>query len=222
MTDPAPEAGDDKTSANEQTNLAATPGDASPPPADDVAASEGGSDHGHAHDLEHQGPPEAAEGDADEEEEEEGEEEENEAAESHQEQVVESDENEDEDEEEEGEEDDEEDDDDEDEEDDDEPRLKYARLTQHLGPVYRNADATSAFLVAGDKMVWAWATSYAGLEMGANSLYRSSALTTETLYVVQTIEALSCYPLPANNPQSMSSSFLRSSPFVYITPTPLP
>lgn len=36
---------------------------------------------------------------------------------------------------------------------DEEPRLKYARLTQHLGPVYRNGDATSAFLVAGDKMV---------------------------------------------------------------------
>lgn len=44
-------------------------------------------------------------------------------------------------------------DDEEDEEDDDEPKLKYARLTGHLGPVYRNGDATSAFLVAGDKMV---------------------------------------------------------------------
>ncbi|KAK3299495.1 uncharacterized protein B0H64DRAFT_388649 [Chaetomium fimeti] len=44
-------------------------------------------------------------------------------------------------------------DDEEDEEDDDEPKLKYARLTQHLGPVYRNGDATSAFLVAGDKMI---------------------------------------------------------------------
>lgn len=51
-------------------------------------------------------------------------------------------------------EDDEEEEEDEDE-DDDEPRLKYARLTQHLGAVYRNADATSAFLVAGDKMVTA-------------------------------------------------------------------
>jgi vacuolar protein sorting-associated protein 41 len=48
-------------------------------------------------------------------------------------------------------------DDDEDEEDD-EPKLKYARLTSILGPVYRNGDATSAFLVAGDKMV--------GLERG--------------------------------------------------------
>lgn len=57
------------------------------------------------------------------------------------------------------EDDDDDDEDDEDEEDDDEdeedeePRLKYARLTQHLNGVYRNGDATSAFLVAGDKMV---------------------------------------------------------------------
>lgn len=50
-------------------------------------------------------------------------------------------------------EDEEEDDDDEEEEEDEEPRLKYARLTQNLNPVYRNGDATSAFLVAGDKMV---------------------------------------------------------------------
>jgi hypothetical protein len=50
-------------------------------------------------------------------------------------------------------EDEEEEDGDEEEEEDEEPRLKYARLTPHLGPVYRNADATSSFLVAGDKMV---------------------------------------------------------------------
>ncbi|KAI0432474.1 hypothetical protein F5Y09DRAFT_145367 [Xylaria sp. FL1042] len=57
------------------------------------------------------------------------------------------------DEEEEEEEEEEDDDDDDDEDDDDEPRLKYACLTQHLGPVYRNGDSTSAFLVAGDKMI---------------------------------------------------------------------
>lgn len=39
------------------------------------------------------------------------------------------------------------------EEEDEEPRLKYASLTKHLKPLYRNGDATSAFLVAGDKMV---------------------------------------------------------------------
>lgn len=49
--------------------------------------------------------------------------------------------------------DDEDDDEDEDDEEDEEPKLKYARLTQHLGRVYRNGDATSSFLVAGDKMV---------------------------------------------------------------------
>ena len=42
---------------------------------------------------------------------------------------------------------------DDEEEEDEEPRLKYASLTKSQGPVYRNGDATSAFLVAGDKMV---------------------------------------------------------------------
>jgi hypothetical protein len=42
---------------------------------------------------------------------------------------------------------------DEEDEEDEEPKLKYARLTPHLGSVYRNGDATSSFLVAGDKMV---------------------------------------------------------------------
>lgn len=46
-----------------------------------------------------------------------------------------------------------EDEDEDEEEEDDEPKLKYARLTSHLGAVYRNGDATSTFLVAGDKMV---------------------------------------------------------------------
>lgn len=45
-----------------------------------------------------------------------------------------------------------------DEEDEDEaeeePKLKYTRLTSNLGPIYRNGDATSTFMVAGDKMVW--------------------------------------------------------------------
>jgi len=39
---------------------------------------------------------------------------------------------------------------DEEEEEEEEPKLKDARLTQHLGAVYRNGDATSSFLVAGD------------------------------------------------------------------------
>ncbi|CAK7210169.1 Vacuolar protein sorting-associated protein 41 [Sporothrix bragantina] len=55
--------------------------------------------------------------------------------------------------EEEEEDEDEDDEDDEDDEEDEEPRLKYARLTHNLGGLYRNGDATSAFLVSGDKMV---------------------------------------------------------------------
>lgn len=43
--------------------------------------------------------------------------------------------------------------DDEDEDEEDEPRLKYTSLTKNFKPLYRNGDATSAFLVAGDKMV---------------------------------------------------------------------
>ncbi|KAF2399914.1 hypothetical protein EJ06DRAFT_530695 [Trichodelitschia bisporula] len=36
---------------------------------------------------------------------------------------------------------------------DEEPKLKYMRLTASLGSVYRGGDMTSAFLVAGDKMI---------------------------------------------------------------------
>lgn len=65
------------------------------------------------------------------------------------------DDEEEDDEEEEGEDDydDDEEEEEEEEEDDEEPLLKSTRLTQHLGAVYRNGDATSACLVAGDKMV---------------------------------------------------------------------
>lgn len=41
----------------------------------------------------------------------------------------------------------------EEDEEEDEPKLKYARLTSHLAPIYRNGDATSCFMVGGDKMV---------------------------------------------------------------------
>ena len=42
---------------------------------------------------------------------------------------------------------------DEEEEEEEQPRLKYAPLTRNLTSLYRNGDASSAFLVAGDKMV---------------------------------------------------------------------
>ena len=41
----------------------------------------------------------------------------------------------------------------EEDEEEDEPKLKYAKLTGSLTSVYRNGDSTSAFTVAGDKMV---------------------------------------------------------------------
>jgi hypothetical protein len=50
-------------------------------------------------------------------------------------------------------EDDDDDDNDDDDEAEEEAKLKYTRLTSSLGPVYRNGDATSTFVVVGDKMV---------------------------------------------------------------------
>lgn len=47
----------------------------------------------------------------------------------------------------------EQDSDDDDDDADEEPKLKYIRLTSNLLSLYRNGDATSTFLVAGDKMV---------------------------------------------------------------------
>lgn len=46
-----------------------------------------------------------------------------------------------------------EDDEDDEEEEETEPKLKYSRLTGSLGPAYRNGDATSSSLVAGDKLI---------------------------------------------------------------------
>ncbi|PGH18907.1 hypothetical protein AJ80_04326 [Polytolypa hystricis UAMH7299] len=47
----------------------------------------------------------------------------------------------------------EEDEDEEDDEDEEEPRFKYASLTKSINSVYRNGDATSSVLAAGDKMI---------------------------------------------------------------------
>lgn len=46
-----------------------------------------------------------------------------------------------------------EEDEEDDEDEEEEPRLKYAPLTKNLASVYRNGDATSSFLVAGDKLI---------------------------------------------------------------------
>lgn len=46
-----------------------------------------------------------------------------------------------------------EDEDDDDDNEVEEPKLKYSRFTEYLSGVYRNGDASSTFLVSGDKMV---------------------------------------------------------------------
>jgi hypothetical protein len=51
----------------------------------------------------------------------------------------------------------------EEEEEEDEPKLKYLTLTKSLDPVYRNGDATSAFLVTGDKMVCGMLGQFSGV-----------------------------------------------------------
>jgi hypothetical protein len=58
-------------------------------------------------------------------------------------------------------------------EEEDEPRLKYHRLTGSLNSVYRSGDATSSFLVSGDKMV---CVTPDVLLSTTNDVYRYSAL----------------------------------------------
>lgn len=97
--------------------------------------------------------------------------------------------------------DDDDDDEDDDEEEDEEPRLKFARLTTNLAPVYRNGDATSSFLVAGDKMI-----------IGTHSGNVVCALDLDPMLPLRHAD-LHC---------SMSSSCLPSSLYASTTPTPPP
>lgn len=126
MTDPAPGAGHDDSHHDEPQDIAAAASASSAPTASSPPqAAEDQTSPGHVERSRGGAEPsEATEEDGEDGESDEGDEEESEESE-----------------------------DDEDEDEDDEPRLKYARLTQHLGGVYKNADATSSFLVAGDKMV---------------------------------------------------------------------
>ncbi|KAI8939386.1 hypothetical protein NX059_003169 [Plenodomus lindquistii] len=96
------------------------------------------------------------------------------------------------DEEEEEEEEEEDDDDDVDEE----PKLKYSRLTSNLGPVYRNGDATSTFMVAGDKMI-------VGTHNGnihALSIPSFQTLRTYNAHPAASVTAISVSPLLASQP----------------------
>lgn len=151
MTDPAPGAGDDKTSDEGNagpSSIAEPPFDAVSAPIGGVAQEDGDEGPETAHDGTSEAP-ETTEPDNDEEEDED---------------------------------DDEEDEEDDDDDEDEEPRLKYARLTQNLAGVYKNADATSSFLVAGDKMVCAPRRLLRTMraQILLTLWYRSSAPITET------------------------------------------
>ncbi|KAM0262454.1 hypothetical protein ACHAQJ_001708 [Trichoderma viride] len=119
------------------------------------------------------------------------------------------DEDEGEEEEEEEDEDEEEEDDDEvddeDEEEDEEPLLKSMRLTQHLGAVYRNGDATSACLVAGDKMI-------VGTHNGNIHVIQLPAFNTLRVYHAHSasVTAISISPYPPPLPDEKAEMIQRT------------
>ncbi|KAF1946706.1 vacuolar assembly protein-like protein [Clathrospora elynae] len=98
-----------------------------------------------------------------------------------------------------------------DEEDEDEveeePKLKYSRLTSNLGPVYRNGDATSTFIVAGDKMI-------VGTHNGnihALSIPSFQTLRTYNAHPAASVTSLSVSPLLASQPFVPTVSDLKSA-----------
>ncbi|KAH8819416.1 vacuolar assembly protein-like protein [Xylogone sp. PMI_703] len=97
-----------------------------------------------------------------------------------------------------------EDDDEDDEDDDDEPKLKYARMTSHLGPVYRNGDATSTFLVAGDKM-------YIGTHNGNIHVVSLPSFQSVRVYHAHSasISSVSISPLPPPLPTAVPEAIAR-------------
>ncbi|KAL2193237.1 hypothetical protein P885DRAFT_45838 [Corynascus similis CBS 632.67] len=113
----------------------------------------------------------------------------------------------DDDEEDEEYEDEEDEDEDEEDEEDEEPKLKYARLTQHLGPVYRNGDATSAFLVAGDKMV-------VGTHNGNIHVVQLPAFQSVRVYHAHSasVTSIAISPFPPPLPTTRAEAALRSVP----------
>ncbi|KEF62546.1 uncharacterized protein A1O9_00519 [Exophiala aquamarina CBS 119918] len=88
------------------------------------------------------------------------------------------------------------------EDEEEEPKLKYANLTRNLSPLYRNGDATSAFLVAGDKMA----------SLCASFLVKQGRLLTPLrVYHAHTasISAISISPLPVPLPGFRSEQTSR-------------
>ncbi|KAF1843921.1 vacuolar assembly protein-like protein [Cucurbitaria berberidis CBS 394.84] len=97
--------------------------------------------------------------------------------------------------------------DDDDEEAEEEPKLKYSRLTSNLGPVYRNGDATSTFVVAGDKMI-------IGTHNGnihALTIPSFQTLRTYNAHPSASVTSLSVSPLLASQPFVPTASAVRST-----------
>ncbi|KAJ5481753.1 hypothetical protein N7475_000565 [Penicillium sp. IBT 31633x] len=97
---------------------------------------------------------------------------------------------------------------------DEEPRLKYAYLTKHLGSVYRNGDATSSFLVAGDKMV-------IGTHNG--NVHVMSLPTLQSLRVYHahsaSVTSISISPFPPPLPNSRQDTFSKQASEDHRPPT---
>ncbi|KAF2459407.1 hypothetical protein BDY21DRAFT_190069 [Lineolata rhizophorae] len=108
------------------------------------------------------------------------------------------------------------DDDDEEEEDDedDEPRLKYESLTGSLNSVYRNGDATSAFLVAADKMI-------IGTHNGRINVLALPNFQTVRLYHAHSasVTAVSVSPFPPPWPTTKSDIANRLGPEATVSPS---
>ncbi|OAX83161.1 hypothetical protein ACJ72_02485 [Emergomyces africanus] len=92
------------------------------------------------------------------------------------------------------------------EEEEQEPRLKYASLTKNISSIYRNGDATSAFMVAGDKMI-------VGTHNG--NIHVLSVPYFQVLRVYHahsaTVSSISISPFPPPLPSSRQDAFGRYS-----------
>ncbi|KAL8912838.1 MAG: hypothetical protein Q9171_002216 [Xanthocarpia ochracea] len=95
------------------------------------------------------------------------------------------------------------------EEEDEEPRLKYASLTKHLKPVYRNGGATSSFLVGGDKMVRG--TMAIGTHDGNIHVLSLPSLSSIKVYHAHStsVSAVSISPFPPPLPSPKSNANAR-------------
>ncbi|EXJ85749.1 hypothetical protein A1O1_06117 [Capronia coronata CBS 617.96] len=100
-------------------------------------------------------------------------------------------------------------DEEEEEEEEEEPRLKYATLTRNLGPLYRNGDATSTFLVAGDKM--ASLLRIVGTHNGNIHVFTLPSFTPLRMYHAHTasVSSISISPFPPALPSLRSESLQK-------------